>query len=72
MARLPEDVKKAVSLLKEAGFRPDVDTVGSHIKIRAPGLPLIICAKTASDPRGGLNTTARVKRFIRAATPQTI
>jgi hypothetical protein len=67
MPRMSEEIQTIVDLLRQAGHDPEV-TVGSHIKIKVPGLPQIICAKTPSDRRGALNALARTKRIIKSAS----
>jgi hypothetical protein len=42
-------------------------TFGKNFKIRAPGIPMIVCPKTSSDYRGLANTIALTRRFIRNA-----
>lgn len=64
--RLSKEAKAAVELLVQAGHQPEV-TFGKNFKIRAPGIPMIVCPKTSSDYRGLANTIALTRRFIRNA-----
>jgi hypothetical protein len=38
---------------------------GKHIKVKASGLPLIVCSVTSSDRRSELQARALVRRLIR-------
>jgi hypothetical protein len=38
---------------------------GKHIKVKADGLPLIVCSVTSSDHRSELQARALVRRLIR-------
>ena len=67
--RLPEVAQAVVEVLRAAGYKPEVEVRG-HIKIRAPGLPLIVCAKSPSDWRVRTSAIALAKRLIRHAAAQ--
>jgi hypothetical protein len=51
--------------LKQAGLVYTVEHGGKHIKVKANGLPLIVCSVSCSNHRGELQARLLVRRLIR-------
>jgi hypothetical protein len=64
--KLTDAAKATIQVLRDAGYEPVVE-VKDHIKIRAPGLPMIICAKSPSDWRSKTSAKALARRIVRQA-----
>jgi hypothetical protein len=57
-----------VNELKCARLRYRVEYGGKHIKVKADGLPLIVCSVTSSDHRSEVQARSLVRRLIRAGS----
>jgi hypothetical protein len=51
--------------LKQAGLAYNVEYGSKHIKIRAAGLPMIVCSLSCSDRRGEVKARCLVRRLIK-------
>lgn len=54
-----------VDELQQAGLAYQVEYGRKHIKIRAEGLPMIVCSLSCSDRRGEVKARSLVRRLIR-------
>jgi hypothetical protein len=70
MPRVPEAVSATLEVLRSAGYQPTFEQTKKHFKVRAPGLPLIVCAGSASDWRSRVSAVTLAKRLIRQAGAQ--
>jgi hypothetical protein len=51
--------------LKRIGLPYQVEHGGKHMKVKAAGLPLIVCSFSCSDHRGEIEARSLVRRLIR-------
>ena len=58
-------LKATIDELKQAGLAYSVEQGSKHFKIKADGLPLIVCSVSCSDHRGELKARSLVRRLIR-------
>jgi hypothetical protein len=54
-----------ISTLERAKIPYQVKRAGKHVKVKADGLPLIVCSVSPSDHRSELQARALVRRLIR-------
>lgn len=54
-----------VDELKRAGLAYKVEHGSKHVKVKANGLPLIVCSWTCSDHRSEMQARSLVRRLIK-------
>ena len=54
-----------INELKRAELRYRVEHGGKHIKVKAEGLPLIVCSVSSSDHRSELQARSLVRRLLK-------
>jgi hypothetical protein len=58
-------LKATINELKLAGLDYEVTYGGKHIKVKAEGLPPIVCSQSCSDRLGEVKARSLVRRLIR-------
>jgi len=58
-------LKTTIAELKAAGLDYQVEHGKKHFKVKANGLPLIVCSVSPSDHRSELQARSLVRRLIR-------
>jgi hypothetical protein len=51
--------------LEQAGIAYTAERGAKHIKVKAEGLPLIVCSYSCSDHRGELEARSLVRRLLK-------
>ena len=65
--KLPEAAQATLRVLRDAGYEPSIEQSKRHLKIRASGLPMIVCSLSASDWRSRMSAETLARRLIRQA-----